>query len=166
MVKWRFWQKDQPVETTELPAEVQEYYESTQRETRSKAWLLAAGTLVVTLIVATGLFFGGRFVYQRFANNDEAPTTGLSDQPAKPAQPAQPNPPTTNDADEGSSTTRSAQDDSSDTQNETSTDPDETPVTRSGDITDSGPGDVLAIFVFATVVGTLAYEIVPHLKSK
>ena len=65
--------EEQP--TSNLPEEVQEYYESGQKERVGVAWLLGIGTLVVTLILAAGLFFGGRWVYRKVANKDKDTTT-------------------------------------------------------------------------------------------
>src|SRR5688572_19206045 len=54
-----------------LPEEVKEYYESGRKQRTGTAWLLALGTLLVTILVAFGLFFGGRWVYQQIAGDDE-----------------------------------------------------------------------------------------------
>jgi cytoskeletal protein RodZ len=60
----------------EVPAEIQEYYQAERRERVGVAWLLAFATLVVTVLLAVGLFFGGRWVYRQiFNNNGESGTT-------------------------------------------------------------------------------------------
>lgn len=47
-----------------VPQEVREYYQSERRERAGVAWLLALGTLAVTLLLAVGLFFGGKWAYR------------------------------------------------------------------------------------------------------
>ncbi len=66
---WPFNRKKKQ-EQSVLPQEVQEYYRSTNKERRSTAWLLALGTLVVTIVLATILFFAGRWLYQKLVGND------------------------------------------------------------------------------------------------
>ncbi len=160
MAKWRFWQRNN-VEASELPEEVKEYYETTRAEKRGTAWLLAGATLVATLILASGMFLGGKFVYQKFSGDE--PTTGeviqnTTDSNESPVG----GPPPTNDANEGTSTTRGNEDLSSDTD-----DTESTPTTGSSELTDSGPGDILAIFVATVVISTLAYELItPHYSKK
>lgn len=70
-------QGELPVEqpASNLPEEVKEYYESGKRERVGVAWLLGLGTLLVTLLLATTLFFGGRWVYRKVANRDNKPST-------------------------------------------------------------------------------------------
>ncbi len=79
MAVWPFNRKKQ--EDQALPEEVQEYYEAGKRQRTGMAWLLALATLLVTVVIALLLFFGGRWVYQKFSNNDEpqAPLTGQTD---------------------------------------------------------------------------------------
>jgi cytoskeletal protein RodZ len=65
----------------QVPSEVQDYYRSERRERVGLAWLLALGTLVVTLIIAAGLFFGGRWTYRKITGNDnKTPQTAQQDQ--------------------------------------------------------------------------------------
>jgi hypothetical protein len=52
-------------ESVQLPPEVQEYYQSERRERMGMTWLLAALTFVVTIVLAIGLFFGGRWAYRQ-----------------------------------------------------------------------------------------------------
>lgn len=66
----RFRRKNQ--DSSVLPAEVNEYYQSEQRERRGVALLLGTITLVVTLLVATGLFFGGRYAFRKITDNDKS----------------------------------------------------------------------------------------------
>lgn len=54
-----------------VPAEVQDYYQSQQSEHKSVAWLLAFATFVLTLVLILGLFFGGKWAYRKIANRDK-----------------------------------------------------------------------------------------------
>jgi cytoskeletal protein RodZ len=65
-----------------LPKEVQAYYEAEQRDRRGVAGMLAVGTLIVTILIAAGLFFGGRWAYRSIRHTDKkkpnVATTGTS----------------------------------------------------------------------------------------
>lgn len=52
-----------------IPSEVEEYYQSSHKERRGIAWLLGLATLVLTLIIAAAIFFGVRFVFNKFFGN-------------------------------------------------------------------------------------------------
>lgn len=52
--------------------ELEEFYQNERRERFGVAWLLAFGTLVTTLLLASALFFGGRWLY-RVVTNDNTP---------------------------------------------------------------------------------------------
>lgn len=67
-----------------IPQEVQEYYQSERRERSGVAWLLALGTLVITLLLAVGLFFGGRWLWQRIFDGE--PETVVTTQTTQPSQ--------------------------------------------------------------------------------
>lgn len=60
-----------------LPDEVQKYYQTEQRQRRGTAFLLAVGALLVTVIIAAILFFGGRAIYNQIRGdkNDHKPNT-------------------------------------------------------------------------------------------
>lgn len=59
-----------------LPEEVKDYYQAEKRERAGVAGLLAVGTLIVTVVLAIGLFFGGRWLYRTvFDNGDNAADT-------------------------------------------------------------------------------------------
>lgn len=91
MAIWPFNRKRQD---QALPEEVQDYYDSSRKQRTGMAWLLALGTLVVTVLLAVLLFFGGRWVYQQFAGDDEpaqettqteSPEQDATDQAATPS---------------------------------------------------------------------------------
>ena len=62
-----------------LPPEIQAYAEGAHRERMGMAWLVGIISLSVTLIVVTGLFFGGRWVYRKLAHKDSKSTTAQVD---------------------------------------------------------------------------------------
>lgn len=61
-----------------LPTEVDEYYKSELRTRRGTSILFALFALIVTLVIAAGLFFGGRAIY-RALNDDNKDTTKVED---------------------------------------------------------------------------------------
>lgn len=75
----------------QVPAEVEEYYQSTRKERRSGALLLGFATLIMTIALAVLLFLGGRWLYQTFFtnNDDQTQTTESADQPVDTTQPAE-----------------------------------------------------------------------------
>lgn len=90
MAIWPFNRKQQ---SEQLPEEVQEYYDSSRKQQTGMAWLLALGTLIVTVVLALLIFFGGRWVYNQFFGDDETEAPTTSDQtpvqpPASEEQPA------------------------------------------------------------------------------
>lgn len=58
-----------------LPDEVSQYYQSQRRERTGVALMLGIVALVVTLLIGSALFFGGRFVYRQFANDNKPAAT-------------------------------------------------------------------------------------------
>jgi hypothetical protein len=54
-----------------LPDEVKQYYQAETRQRRGMALVLAVGALVATVAVAAGLFFGGRFIYDKVQGDDK-----------------------------------------------------------------------------------------------
>lgn len=63
--------KTTSTKTTKVPAEVQDYYEAGRRERTGIAWLLGLATLIVTILLALLLFFGGRWIYRKVTNNGD-----------------------------------------------------------------------------------------------
>ncbi len=54
-----------------LPDEVKQYYQAETRQRRGMALILAIGALIATVAVAAGLFFGGRFIYNKIQGDDK-----------------------------------------------------------------------------------------------
>lgn len=68
MAFWdRFKRKDESV----LPEEVKQYYQSENRQRAGVAVLLGIAALIITVLVATGLFYGGRYVYRQITGDDQ-----------------------------------------------------------------------------------------------
>jgi len=69
-----------------LPEEVKEYYQVAKKEQTGVAWLLAFGTLIVTILLAIVIFFAGRWAYQKIFNSDDqkpTETEQTTDQPGE-----------------------------------------------------------------------------------
>lgn len=58
-----------------LPREVKDYYDTSRRERVGVAWVLALLTLVVTVLLSLGLFFGGRWAYRAIFDDDSGVQT-------------------------------------------------------------------------------------------
>lgn len=82
-----------------LPEEVNEYYQSQQRERAGVAVVLGIVALIVTLLIGAGLFFAGRYVYDRFIDDgdDDATTQNITPSEATNGRPNQPTPSPTPD---------------------------------------------------------------------
>lgn len=85
MVRWPFRRK--PEESDTVPAEIQEYYDAERRERRGLAWLLAAGTLLVTIGIVVGLFYGGRWAYRQVRGTDTSQQTQTEQTPQETTSP-------------------------------------------------------------------------------
>ena len=137
----------------QYPAEVQEYYKQERRERAGVAWLLAFGTLLMTVALSLALFFGGRWVWRQFFDSSDVPNISQTDEPASPAQqgtesstPSQPTPPAGS-----TSSTRTVSPGIED--DETSTAP------RGGDIPRTGPRETAIVFAAVSMVSGLAHRL-------
>lgn len=144
--------------TTGVPEEVQEYYQSEKREKVGVAWLLALGTLIATLVIALGLFYGGRWVWRElFGSKAARPTTTQQTQ-----KQGSTTTPSNNSSETPSSNTGQTAPSSASAPTPTTTPTTTSATTQqpaaSGKLTNTGPGDTLAIFLGVTVVGTLAHQ--------
>ncbi len=164
-----------------VPTEVQDYYQSERRERIGIAWLLALATLVTTVVLAVGLFFGGRWVYRKVAQKSNKPTTVATqnnqskhgstaqNQPTSQSKPTQSNSgqaqsaaPTNNSADQNPepnpqditvSDNGSSDNLAAGTGSNTAT----TQTARGAPLPNTGPGDTLKIFVVVTTMATLGH---------
>lgn len=68
-------------EVEEEVPELEQYY--AQRRTSSAwSWLMALVTMILTILIIIGLFFGGRWVYRELISNDQQPSTPTVNAPA------------------------------------------------------------------------------------
>lgn len=79
MARWP-WNRNKSTIDVQVPPEVEEYYQSTQKDRRGMAWLLALATLILTILVAIALFFGGRWVYRAITGDDSDAGSSQVDQ--------------------------------------------------------------------------------------
>ncbi|MCA9343645.1 MAG: hypothetical protein H6793_01535 [Candidatus Nomurabacteria bacterium] len=63
---------------SQIPAEVEEYYQAEHKERRGIAWLLMLVALTITLLIAVVIFFGGRWVYQKVFNKNTVDSSSQS----------------------------------------------------------------------------------------
>ncbi len=89
---WPF--KDKKKKNADVPAEIKDYYLAEKREKRGMAWLLALGTLLATVLVVLGLFFGGRWAYKKITAKKTKPaqTAEVKQGNQSPQTPAKPQP--------------------------------------------------------------------------
>lgn len=62
-----------------MPEEVQNFYAAERRQRKGTAWLLALATLIITFLIASALFFGGRWVFRAIFSNDDKATTSQNE---------------------------------------------------------------------------------------
>ena len=145
-----------------IPPELENYYQKEKRERTGLAWLLAAGTLIVTVLVVMGLFYGGRYLYRKTTNNTKQPAKVATTpkKPATPATPAQPAKPNQSSSSSPNNATSSSQTGTSSTRTNTpsasSSSASATP--QSTHLANTGPGDTLAIFAVTAVAGYLLHR--------
>ena len=156
--------------TNSIPTEVKDYYDSEHRERVGLAWLIAFMSLVLTVAVIVGMFFGGRWAYRKIAGNDNKAVTAVpaTNPPKLIPGPSQntnktqtkststPKTPSTTSTPKSSSATNS---NSSAGRSALVPPPTSNPrrisVTK---LTNTGPGNLLAIFAATTIAGMLIHQ--------
>lgn len=161
MATWPFHRRNSQTTDSSIPPEVQEYYKAEHRERMWLAWLVAFLTLIVTIAVVLGLFFGGRWVYRKTTHQNNKHTTskkaGTSKQPSSQskegAKPNQSTPSKTNTPSQtpGTNITPPTSTPNSASQSATGT---------TGPLTNTGPGDTVAIFIAVTLSATVGHYLV------
>lgn len=143
-----------------LPPEVEKYYKSERRERVWMAWLIAFLALVLTVAVIVGLFYLGRWAYREIAGTNE-PTQTVS-QPSGMNEPQGSNNSDNNVPSESSQTPENNLAGS----NGTNTTPsnEEQSTQESGNLSNTGPGNLLSIFLATSIIGALAHSF--YLKSR
>ena len=166
---WPF-KSAEPIEDNALPEEVKEYYEGARHEHIGIAWLLAFVTLVVTIAVIGGLFSGGRWAYRKYIDNDKGNKIAQTSNNTKSQEQSD------NTTEDAESSTPPANEPSSETPTPTPeptpapvVTPTPTPAKPSEptkqDLADTGPGNVVAIFVGVTALSTAAHQIYSRRKN-
>jgi len=162
------------------PKEVQKYYASGQRERVGLAWVIAFLSLIATTAVVLGLFFGGRWLWNKITEDDQ-PTTTTTNQPQSTENGTQP-------SEQGTAPNQSQQGNNQSGQpsggtgapNNNAPGPSQTttpsqPSTgapnqstqnqnQSGKISNTGPRETIAVFVVASVLGTVGHNV--YLRRK
>ena len=139
-----------------VPEEVQEYYQSERRERVGIAWLLALATLITTIVLAIGLYFGGRWAWREIFGNEEQTTTEQQEgtQQGQPESEGQGSEQETQPSggNEGQNTQPTPQ--PAQPAPQQSAQP-----TNGQNLTNTGPADTLAAFIGASILGTLGYQV-------
>ncbi len=165
---WPFNRKKDNTTDSSLPPEVHEYYQAERRDRTGMAWLLAAGTLVATVLLVLGLFFGGRWVYRAVTDrNDDAATTqteeGSEESQADSDRSQSPQDTDGQSGDEQSGENGQGDDETDDQPVQplpAPTEPSDTPSAPEGSASDlpgTGPGDMTAIFLLVTAGAALLH---------
>lgn len=161
---------------TDVPEEIQEYYQTERRERAGIAWLLAFGTLIVTILLAAGIFFAGRWVYRQIAGNDDGNgTTEVTQEEGRPEeQPVQPGGQSEAERQEAAKKTeeekRKAEEERQRAARQeaerqaqqgqvSSTATEQRPAAGNGRIPNTGPGDTAAIFLAVSVLGYFSHRV-------
>lgn len=135
-------------ETPNIAPELENYYQAENRRRTWLAWVLGFATLAVTVLVALGLFFGGRYAYQKITKKSPNPTNTSQTENTENAVDDESSSNTPADSSSTQSTNTSP---STNTNNATPT-----PTTNqtNTNLPNTGPSDIIAVFV---AVSMLAY---------
>ncbi len=142
-----FWRRDEvtPSEASDL-----EQYYANQRA--SNSWLSMLATLLAIVLIGVAVFFSARWLYNKFHSNKPAnapvATQNVAPPPTSNSQPTNPQPanPPANTYTTPSPTTTAPP--------TTQTAPPATSATPN-----TGPGNTIAIFLGATVLGAVVYQL-------
>ncbi len=154
---WPFNRKKQ-ANDKKTPKEVEQYYQSEKRERVGLAWLIAFFSLLITVLVVLGLFFGGRWAWRKVTNNDNngstAQTTEGTTQPSSQSgtSGAQNEAGTSSGGSSSTSSTNTGSTGSSSSSNAAGS---SSAVNQN--LTNTGPNNILTVFVIAAVLGTLLH---------
>lgn len=154
-MKWPFRRRQ---DVSAVPAEIQEYYQTERRERTGIAWLLALGTLIITIGLATLLFFGGRWAYRAIVDNSQE--TAQTDQGQEAPKAPEGSAPEKAETSTGTSSTNTSTP-STPAPSTTSTPSSGTQgaatTPAAGELPNTGAGDVIALFAATTVAASAAH---------
>lgn len=146
----------------DLPKEVQEYYQNEKRQRRGVAGLLAIGTLLATVVLALGLFFGGRWLYRSLSDRDSQPAkVSQSDTTSNEQIPGtEENKPASTDKPSTESSNTKPQTlpgDENDVISVTGSQSTGKSATTQSDLPKTGPADTAAIFAGTVLIASVAH---------
>jgi len=140
--------------------EIEEYYEAEKRDRTAVAWLMAIVSIVCVVALIIGLFFGGRFVYDRLTDDStdstEITERGTSIDTAEPAASSRPGSSavtTTYTPNNSSPVATSAS-----TSTASSTASTTTTTQTSVKLTNTGPESVIPVFIVTVILSILFYR--------
>ena len=162
--------------STGMPPEVQDYYTAERRQRTGVMWLLVIGTIIVTVLLAAVLYFGGRWVYRTaFQKQSKSTTTSIDqgeDKKDGQTSSTKTNEPSPNPSSNSSNTSNNSGSTNTGTTAETNntsgassgssstgSTSGATKVATPATTPDTGPGDVLAIAIGAAVVAAAGYQV-------
>ena len=115
---------------------------------------MAITTLLVTIFIVLGLFYGGRWAFRIIKDNDKpAPIAVQTDKDKSSDQASTDSAPTTSEP--TTTATGSSSNAPATTNNSTATD---SAAATKSDLPDTGPGDTLAVFVAVSILGYFAHR--------
>lgn len=142
-----------------MPQELQDYYEAETRERTWMAWMLGLATLVITVVIALGLFYGGRFAYRKIRGSDSKQTAVQQDNQSEDEdadEADEENEEQTASAPATSEPAQTAAPTSTPNTSSTTTNTPRTATPQPSTMPNTGPTDTIALFV---VVSVLAYVV-------
>lgn len=143
-----------------VPKEVVDYYQAEQRDRRGVTWLLGFATLILTILLAFGLFYGGRWLYRTVTddNTNETATTQQTSSQPQPEQPSGASEPS------GNSDNKNQNQGNDSESNEPSVDesengdqPSSSNLKDGEDLPNTGPSSTVAVFVLTSAVAGLGH---------
>lgn len=137
-----------------MPQELQEYYQAENRERSWVAWVLGLTTLVVTVVLALGLFYGGRYVYRKIRSNDNKQTVSVNENNDKNDDKDRQDTPAT----EAPSTTPATTPAPSQATSSATTSTPQVAATQSANLPSTGAESTIAVFVAVTVLAYAAHR--------
>jgi hypothetical protein len=155
-------------EEAAMPPEVQSYYQAENRERAWVAWLLAIATLFATVLVVLGLYFGGRWAYRKINNTDNKNTATVQTDTAKDKNttaPTNPSQPTSSNPSSPSTPTAPTNTGSTAAPATSGTTTAPGAQARNPNLPNTGPGDILAIFIVTSIAGAIFYDRVVRTRS-
>ncbi len=151
-------------DSVKMPKEVVDYYQAEKRDRRGLTWLLGFATMIVTILVVFGLYYGGRWAYRSITGRDnqqtattQEPSQQDSDDTNVPGANNQDNVKKDSNTPNNQATDESASPSSDNAQGKT-------PVASSsdatGDLPGTGPGNIAAVFAATSGIGAVAHYVV------